>query len=102
VRLCELFADPTAFTSVSSPVYGESGITISYRCVDLLWKPVGHLVRFVLVNHPVRGSIMLMCTEATLDPIDINRDGEPCGPTAPQTPGGDRREKERRQRQGTE
>ena len=71
LRLRELFADSAAFNSVPSPVYSESGIMISYRCVDLLWKPVGHLVRFVLVNHPVRGSIMLMCTEITLDPVDI-------------------------------
>jgi hypothetical protein len=71
VRLRELFADTTAFISVASPVYGESGITITYRYMDLLWKPAARLVRFVLVNHPVRGSIMLMCTETTLSPLEI-------------------------------
>jgi hypothetical protein len=71
VRLRELFADTAAFQSVPSPVYGDHGVTISYRCVDLLWKPVGRLVRFVLVDHPRRGSIMLMCTELTLDPLAI-------------------------------
>lgn len=71
VRLRELFADPGAFQSVPSPVYGESGVTISYRCVNLLWKPVGRLVRFVLVQHPQRGSIMLLGTDITLDPLDI-------------------------------
>lgn len=71
VRLRDLFADTAAFQSVPSPVYGESAVTISYRCVNLLWKPVGRLVRFVLVQHPVRGSIMLLCTDITLDPLDI-------------------------------
>jgi hypothetical protein len=70
-QLRELFADTAAFQSVPSPVYGENGITISFRCVDLLWKPVGRLVRFVLVQHPVRGSIMLLCTDITMDPLDV-------------------------------
>jgi len=71
VQLRALFADINAFHSVPSPVYGENGVTISYRCVDLLWKPVGRLVRFVLVQHPLRGSIMLLCTDITMDPLDI-------------------------------
>jgi len=71
VRLRELFADPNAFRSVPSPVYGENDVSIAYRCVDLLWKPVGRLVRFVLVQHPLRGSIMLLCTDITMDPLDI-------------------------------
>jgi hypothetical protein len=72
-RVClrDLFADPAAFQSLPSPVYGDTGITIAYRCVDLLWKPVGRLVRFVLVDHPLRGSVILMCTEITMDPLDI-------------------------------
>ena len=32
---------------------------------------VGRLGRFVLVNHPMRGAIMLMCTDLTLDPLDV-------------------------------
>jgi hypothetical protein len=39
--------------------------------VDLLWRPVGRLVRFVLVHHPVRGSIMLLSTDVTMDPLDV-------------------------------
>ncbi len=70
-HLRDLFANTAAFQSVPSPVYGENGITISFRCVDLLWKPVGRLVRFVLVQHPVRGSIMLLCTDITMDPLDV-------------------------------
>jgi hypothetical protein len=71
VRLCDLLADSEAFTSVPSPVYGEADLTIAYRCVDLLWRPVGRLVRFVLVRHPVRGALMLLSTDITMDPLDV-------------------------------
>jgi DDE superfamily endonuclease len=71
VRLRDLLLDRHAFQSVPSPVYGESDVTISYRCVNLLWRPVGRLVRFVLVHQPLRGSIMLMSTDLTMDPLDV-------------------------------
>src|ERR1019366_1623734 len=41
--------------------------------VVLLWRPVGILVRFVVVLHPLRGAILLMCTDLTLSPLDIIR-----------------------------
>ena len=71
VRLRDLLADPAAFTAVPSPVYGETDVTIAYRRVDLLWRPVGRLVRFVLVQHPTRGAIILMSTDVTMDPLDV-------------------------------
>ena len=46
-------------------------MTIRYRAVDLLWRPVGRLVRFVLVIHPTRGKLILMATDTTLDPLTI-------------------------------
>src|SRR5664280_1153295 len=54
-----------------SPVYGENGVTLRFRVADLLWRPVGILVRFVVVLHPQRGAILLMCTDLTLAPLDI-------------------------------
>ena len=56
-----------------SPVYGEQGVTLRFRVADLLWRPVGILVRFVVVLHPQRGAILLMCTDLTLAPLDIIR-----------------------------
>ncbi len=73
VRLRDLFDDTALFVSAPSPVYGEKGVTITYRCIDLLWRPVGCLVKFVLVNHPDRGRIILMCTLLSLDPLTIIR-----------------------------
>ena len=71
VKLRTLFQHPEHFTTIPSPVYGEHGVQISYRVVDLLWRPVARLVRFVLVDHPQRGRIILMGTDLTLDPVDV-------------------------------
>ena len=71
VQLRDLLATPDAFESVPSPVYGETNVVIAYRCVDLLWRPVRRPVRFVLVRHPTHGSIILLCTDLTMDPLDV-------------------------------
>jgi hypothetical protein len=63
-----LFADVDEFTETSSPVYGEKEIMLSYRSIDLFWRPVGILVRFVLVIHPQRGRLILMSTDLSLKP----------------------------------
>jgi len=73
VALRSLFADKAAMQSAPSPVYGEKRVTLQYRCLDLLWKPVGIPVRFVLVDHPVRGRCILMSTDLSLDPLEIVR-----------------------------
>ena len=46
---------------------------LKFRAADLLWRPVGILVRFVVVLHPQRGNILLMFTDLTLPPLDIIR-----------------------------
>lgn len=44
---------------------------VRYRVLDLMWRPVGRSVRFVIVHHPQRGTIFLLCTDLTLDPLQI-------------------------------
>ena len=61
------------FLKAPSPVYGEVGITLRYYCQDLLWRPLGQLVRFVWVSHPTRGNLILLCTDLTLEPLEIIR-----------------------------
>ena len=56
-----------------SPVYGEKNVIIRFRCRDLLWRPVGILVRFVAVIHPTRGHMLLISTDLDLAPVDIIR-----------------------------
>jgi hypothetical protein len=73
---------PTGRLAQRAPrVYGEKGVTLRFRAADLLWRPAGVpwagrpgiLVRFVVVHHPRRGAILLMCTDLTLPPLDIIR-----------------------------
>jgi hypothetical protein len=52
-------------------VYGEGGVNLRYCMRDLMWRPVGRLVRFVAVIHPTKGSILLMSTDLTLCAQDI-------------------------------
>jgi hypothetical protein len=60
-------------TEAFSPIYGESNVTLQYRICDLLWRPVGRLVRFVVVIHPTRGRCILMSTDPSLAPLEIIR-----------------------------
>lgn len=71
IRLISLLQDENAFLNAPSPIYGETGVTLRYRVADLLWKPVGILVRFVIVCHPSRGSILLMATDLNLSASEI-------------------------------
>lgn len=71
IRLKDLAREDEQFTSAPSPVYGENGVTLRYRCLDLMWRPAGRLVRFVIVRHPQRGTIFLLSTDLTLAPLEI-------------------------------
>ena len=72
-KLSNLFRRTSTFTEISSPVYDEKGITLRVRDCDLLWRPAGRFVRFVLVEHPTRGRWILMCTDLTLEAVEIIR-----------------------------
>ncbi len=69
VKLSELFRS-AAFADLECLVYGEAA-RVRYAAFDLLWKPFGKLVRFVLVEHPTRGRMILMCSDLTLEPREI-------------------------------
>ncbi len=73
IHLRSLFDETESMQSAKSPVYGETNVQIQYASHDLLWRPVGKLVRFVLVLHPTRGRTILMCTDLTLSPLEIIR-----------------------------
>jgi len=71
VRLRDLAKEKSAFESAPSPVYGEHNVTLRYRVLDLVWRPVGRLVRFVIVDHPLRGLIFLLASDTSLKPLEI-------------------------------
>ncbi len=73
VKLRSLFRENLVTEEASSPVYGEKDVIIRYAVHDLLWRPVGLMVRFVIVIHPSRGRFILMSTDTSLDAIEIIR-----------------------------
>ena len=73
IALKSLFSNSQAMTQAASPVYGENHVTLQYQVRDLLWRPVGRLVRFVVVVHPTRGRCLLMSTDTSLNALDIIR-----------------------------
>lgn len=73
VYLRHLPRQTALLSEAPSPIYQEKKVLIRYRAVDLLWHPVGLLVRFVTVLHPTRGTIFLLSTDPSLDPLEIIR-----------------------------
>ncbi|MGH9894384.1 MAG: transposase, partial [bacterium] len=70
VRLRDLWRS-NDFVEAPSPGYGENNVTIRLLVQDLLWRPVGCMVRFVLIDHPTRGRLILMTTHTGLDPLEV-------------------------------
>ena len=73
VKLSNLFRSTKKVEKLSSPLYGEKGVTLKVRTLDLMWEPAGQLIRFVLVEHPHRGRWILMCSDLSLDAMSIVR-----------------------------
>jgi hypothetical protein len=73
IKLRELLGNPESMHTAPSPIYGETNSQLRYLSVDLFWRPVGILVRFVAVLHPVRGKCILMSTDLNLSPLEIIR-----------------------------
>ena len=73
IRIATLLQDAAKLQQAPSPVYGDQNVILRFRTANLLWRPVGILVRFVVVLHPLRGAILLMCTDLTLSPLEIIR-----------------------------
>jgi hypothetical protein len=71
IKVASLLKNADRLQEATSPVYGEKNVTIRFSVADLLWRPVGILVRFVAVDHPRRGTIILMSTDLNLEPLQI-------------------------------
>lgn len=74
VKLCTLFdCQGEDWQTADSPVYGERGVQIRFVRRELLWRPLGQLVHYVLVDHPTRGRLILITTDLALAPIEVIR-----------------------------
>lgn len=74
LRLKQIFENrENQFQTAESPLYGEKGVYLRWYSLDLVWKPLGRLVRFVWVIHPHRGRCILISTDLHLPPVAIIR-----------------------------
>lgn len=69
IRLFDLFKTDLPFQSAPYP--NDQTITVQYHSIQLLWKPFGDLVLFVLTRHPVRGDSIVMSTDLNADPMSL-------------------------------
>ncbi len=68
VKLMELFrSNAKLFKKARCEVYGKSE-KVSYMTINLLWKPTGSLIRFILCESS-HGRIILMCSNLDQDPL---------------------------------
>lgn len=72
IRLLDLFESmDEQFKKTTIFLYGQSK-QVSFLCMDLIWRPIGKKVRFVLVRDGEE-KFILMCSDITLSPSDIIR-----------------------------
>ena len=72
-KLRHWFRLQARFQTVQLALYDDRLVSLRYFSHDLLWRPLGQLVRFVWVVHPHRGRLILLCTDLTINPLDIIR-----------------------------
>lgn len=72
-KLSYMFENLESMTEAQSPIYGEKELSLRYRSALMLWKPIGVMVLFVAVLHPTRGKCLLLCTDITIDPLEVIR-----------------------------
>jgi hypothetical protein len=70
IKLRDIFKQTAQMTSGTVSIYGKE-VQVYYRTLDLVWKPVGIIIRFVFVTWPAGAKIILMSTDLLLDPIQI-------------------------------
>ena len=73
IKRRDLFCGGEGFVAAPRPVDGEQGIELRSRGLDWLWRPLGRWVRWVLVDPPTRGRLILLCTDLPLDALAILR-----------------------------
>jgi len=72
LNLMELFETMSErFEGTTIELYGQCK-TVSFLCIDLIWKPIGEKVRFILVCDG-SGQFILMSSDLTLSAYDIIR-----------------------------
>jgi len=70
IQLKKLFVEMAdAFVTVTLNLYGKKE-SVKYLCMDLIWKPIGHKIRFVLVKTNEK-TMILTCSDLSMHPEKI-------------------------------
>jgi len=69
IKLMDWFEFPEFFKPLSLTIYNKT-ITVEYAVLDLLWRPIDALVRFVCVKDG-DSRYILMCSDLNLSAADI-------------------------------
>ncbi len=71
LKLKTVFDMPSCFPFITAQVtmYGKK-TTMSYCCLNLLWKPIDGMLRCVLIQHGGQ-RVILMSSDLTRDPLSI-------------------------------
>lgn len=69
VKLFDLFHANLDFIEAVMP--NHPGVLIHYAVKELLWKPLGLVVKFVFVRHPEKGNAIILSTDCSLSALDI-------------------------------
>jgi hypothetical protein len=69
VKLKDLFKSRFSLGTISG--YDDKEVIVKYCSLDLLWKSVGRIVRFVLVQYPIKGRCIFMTTDLNLEPLAV-------------------------------
>ena len=70
IQLKKLFIEMAdAFVTVTLNLYGKNE-SVKYLCMDLIWKPIGHKIRFVLVKTNEK-IMILTCSDLNMHPEKI-------------------------------
>ena len=69
IALYSLFSDMSDFRETTLMLYGKS-TKVRFKVIDLTWKPIGKLIRFVVVDSPM-GKMVLMSSSLTLTAEEI-------------------------------
>ena len=69
VKLFNLFDSPNV-KFISAPMLNDSKIIIQYCVLELFWRPVGGLVKFILTLHPEKGKSIVMTTDLSMNPLE--------------------------------
>lgn len=67
IKLFHLFDQEQEWVSATL----ASGVVIEYCRIELVWKPFGDLVLFLLTRHPTKGEGIVMSTDRTVSALDL-------------------------------